>query len=542
MALLLRTRTVVSTLAPTFLSPLAAAWRARGLWRRETLWEAFAATASRRATAIAVVDGATRLDFATLARCAEGLAGALWGLGIRPGDRVALVVPPCWEGIASLLAIARAGAVAVPALPIHRHRELGFILDRSAARACIVAPGVPLDIVRELRPRLPALERLLVLGGELQAGEHRWPPPEPVPAVPPAAARAEDVVLLLHTSGTTADPKGVLHTHETLLAEARSLGPVHGLGEQDVTLVPSSPGHIAGIVHALLVPAVYGARAVLLERWTPAGALAAMAAEGVTYLVGAPVLLRALATHPERARYDLARFRLFSCGGAAVDPGLVAQAARQLGCVAKRVYGSTEFPTIATTAPDDPPARALDSDGRAIGAAEIRIVDAHGSEVACGQEGEIQARGPDCCVGYHDPARTAESFTPDGWFRTGDLGWLDDAGFLRVTGRLKDVIIRKGENISAPELEALLATHPGIAEVAVIGLPDPERGEIACAVVVARHGAPTPTLEALATHLRAQGLSSRKLPERLSIVDALPRTASGKVQKPLLRAQLLDRR
>jgi len=530
----------VAALHPTHLSPLAGEWRINGLWRRETVWEAFAATASRRAARLALVDGATRLDFAALAARAERLAGGLAALGVRPGDAVALVLPSWWEGIVTLLAIARTGAVAVPALPSHRHRELGFVLERSAAQACVVAPGEPLAVVRALRATLPALEHVLVVRGDAGPGERAWTrAAEGASAPPPPAGDAADVALLLHTSGTTAEPKGVLHTHETLLAEARSLGPAHGLGTGDVALVPSSTGHIAGIVHGLLVPAVHGAAAVLLARWDAGAALACMAAEGVTYTVGAPVLLRELAAHPERPRHDLRRFRLFSCGGAAVDPALVAEAAERLGCVAKRVYGSTEFPTITTAAPDDPPARRLDSDGRAVGAAQLRIVGPDGAQVASGHEGEILAHGPDCCVGYHDPARTAESFTADGWFRTGDLGRLDAAGFLRVTGRVKDVIIRKGENISAPEVEELLAAHPAIAEVAVIGLPDAAAGEIACAVVVPRPGVAPPSLDALGAHLRAHGLSTRKLPEQLAVVDALPRTESGKVRKNDLRARIL---
>lgn len=527
--------------APTYRPPLSAAWRARGLWNDATLWETFAATAAARPGHPAVIDGATRLDFGALAERAQRCAAGLSGLGVRAGDRVALVLPAWWEAIVTLLAIARLGAVAVPLLPIHRHRELALALAGAAARVCVTAAGASLAVVRDLRAQCPALEAVVVVRGDPGPDELPWPLPATVALAPGDGARAAEVAVLLYTSGTTAEPKGVLHTHQTLLAEARSLGPVHQLGPQDVALVPSSAGHIAGIVHGLLVPSVFGATAVLLDRWTPDRALAVMAAEGVSYTVGAPVLLRELATHPARTKYDLSRFRLFSCGGAAVDPQLLAEAAERLGCVAKRVYGSTEFPTIATTGPDDPPTRRLDSDGRAIDGAEIRIVAPDGTAVACGEEGEILARGPDCCVGYLDPARTGESFTDDGWFRTGDLGRLDPEGFLRVTGRLKDVIIRKGENISAPEVEALLATHPAVAEVAVVGLPDATAGEIACAVVVPRRGGPAPTLESLASHLRAQGLSTRKLPERLVLMDALPRTASGKVQKTALREQLIPR-
>jgi cyclohexanecarboxylate-CoA ligase len=353
--------------------------------------------------------------------------------------------------------------------------------------------------------------------------------------IPPVSHDAEAVVLLLHTSGTTADPKGVLHSHETLLAEARSLGPVHGIGSGDVTLMPSPLAHVSGIVHAFLVPGVHGARAVLMDRWEPGHALELMAREGVTYMVGAPTFLRDLASHPDLARHDVSRFRLFSCGGADVDPALVRDAAERLQCVAKRVYGSSEFPTITTTGPDDPPARRIDSDGRPIGAAELRLVDDDGAPVPTGREGEVQARGPECFLGYRDAAHGADAFTPDGWFRTGDLGVLDDGGFLRISGRKKDIIIRKGENISAREVEDLVATHPAVVEVAVVGLPDPVAGEIACAILRVEPGVAAPSLADLCAHLVARGLSKQKLPERLEIVGDFPRTASGKIVKRALR-------
>ncbi|MGH7895878.1 MAG: AMP-binding protein, partial [Candidatus Binatia bacterium] len=306
----------------------------------------------------------------------------------------------------------------------------------------------------------------------------------------------------------------------------------------DTVLMPSPLTHISGIAHALLVPAVFGTTSVLMDRWEPGAGLALIAAERVTYMVGAPTFLRDLARHPDLAAHDVWRFRLFSCGGADVDPALVREAADRLGCVAKRVYGSSEFPTITTCGPNDPPARRVETEGRPIGAAEIRLVDDGGAPVGRGHEGEILARGPECFLGYRDAALNVDAFTDDGWHRTGDLGVLDADGYLRITGRKKDIIIRKGENISAREVEELAATHPAIAEVAVVGVPDPAAGEIACAVVRPRAGAAAPSLTELTTHLLACGLSKRKLPEQLVIVEDFPRTASGKILKRTLRQRL----
>jgi cyclohexanecarboxylate-CoA ligase len=435
-----------------------------------------------------------------------------------------------------LLALSRLGAVATPVLPIHRRRELRFLLAESGARVLFI-PGRyrdldHRDLVRELHPELPALEHVIVVRDAPGDGALAY---DAVAASPPAPARtAESVALLIYTSGTTADPKGVLHSHETLLAEARSLGPVHALTADDTVLMPSPLTHISGIAHTLLVPAVHGTTSVLMDRWNAGEALALIAAERVTYMVGAPTFLRDLAQHPAAAR----GLRLFSCGGADVDPTLVREAAARLGCVAKRVYGSTEFPTVTTTGPDDPPERRIDSEGRPIGGNEILLVDEDGRPVPTGAEGEILARGPECFLGYRRADDDADAFTPDGWFRTGDLGALDDAGYLRVTGRRKDIIIRKGENISAREVEDLIATHPAVAEVAVVGVPDARAGEIACAVVRIRPGTRAPSLADLGEHLTAQGLSRRKLPERLEIVGQFPRTASGKILKRTLRDRL----
>ncbi|HZP42183.1 MAG TPA: AMP-binding protein [Candidatus Binatia bacterium] len=522
------------------------AYRRAGLWRGETVWAAFAATARRHAEKPAVIEGAARTTFAALTRSGERLAGGLHALGIRCGDVVAFQLPNWTETVVVLLACARLGAVANPILPIQRSRELRFVLGAGGARALFI-PGRyrdadHRDLVAALRPALPALAHVVVVRDEPGEGMLPWSAVADGPPGAPVAREGAALALLLYTSGTTADPKGVLHSHDTLLAEARSLGPVHGLSAADTVLMPSPLTHVSGLVHALLVPAVHGSTAVLMDRWEPGAALAAIAAERVTYMVGAPTFLRDLVRHPTLAATDVSSVRLFSCGGADVDPALVAEATAALGCVVKRVYGSSEFPTIATTGPDDPPARRVDSEGRAIGANEIRVVDEAGRDVPPGVEGEILARGPECFLGYHDPALDADAFDADGWFATGDLGTLDAEGYLRITGRKKDIIIRKGENVSAREVEDLLAAHPAVAEVAVVGLPDAVAGEIVCAAIRVRPGAAAPTLADIAAFLGAHGLSRRKLPERVVAVDDLPRTASGKIVKRALRERLVRSR
>jgi cyclohexanecarboxylate-CoA ligase len=526
-------------LRPTELSAATTAHRhAAGHWGDEPLGDAFARTCAARGDAVALIDGARRLRFADWDRLSASAAGGLRALGVRPGDVVAYQLPNWWEAAVLFLAAARLGAVVNPILPIFRERELAFLLRQSGAVALAI-PGAFRHadypaLVGAVRDQVPGLREVLVT---------RAAPPPGLRAFddllthagggPEVAVDADALLMLMYTSGTTADPKGVLHTHNTLLAEVRSLQRIHDLTAADRTLMPSPLTHISGVIHAVLSPAVLGTSAVLMERWDAAAGLALLAAERVTYMVGAPTFLEDLIGHPDRAAGSL---RLFSCGGAAVSPALIRRARAALGCVAKRVYGSTEFPTITTTDAADADSMGIDTEGRAIVPAEVRIVDAGGTPCAAGVEGEVQARGPECCVGYADPSLNAEAFTADGWFRTGDLGTLDPAGYLRITGRLKEIVIRKGEKFSLREIEDAVARHPAVAAAAIVALPDPTTGERACAVVVLRPNA-TLTLAELASFLLAAGLARQKLPEQLEIVDALPLTDSGKLHRAALRAR-----
>ena len=517
-------------------------YRTGGWWGPETLWTALSATAAESPDATMIVEGEHRLTFAEVLARAERLSGSLHALGVGRGDPVAFQLPNWWETITLYVALARLGAVANPILPIAGERELRFILRDGGARVLFV-PGTirntdhP-EVARRVRRDVDTLAYVITVRTDATDDMLAWDALPHAPA-PPPATDAEAIALLMYTSGTTATPKGVLHSHATLLAEARSLGPAHGLTAADRTLMPSPLTHVSGLVHAVLVPVALGTSVVLMPRWDPDDAHALIAHERVTYMVGAPTFLHDLA---ERVGDGTSSLRLFSCGGADVDPALVRRAAARLGCVAKRVYGSTEFPTVSTTLPEEPLARGVDSEGRPIGPVEILLVDEQDHPVATGSEGEILARGPECFLGYHDATLNAEAFTSDGWFRTGDLGTLDADGWLRITGRRKDVIIRKGENISAREVEELVATHPAVAEVAVIGLPDPAAGEIACAVLRVRAGSDVPTVESLGEHLLAAGLSKRRLPERVEVVETLPRTDSGKVLKRALRDRFALRR
>jgi len=504
-------------------------------WPNQSLGALFAAVVQRQAEDVALVDGAERLSFAELAHRVETTAAGLRRLEVGAGDVVAYQLPNWWEAVVVFLAAARIGAVVNPLLPIFRERELRFTLAQSGA-SLIFAPGVfrgfdYLALIESLRPDLPALRHVVACRTAAAAGTHGFAELLTDSVDAPAAVDPDSLLLLMYTSGTTADPKGVLHTHNTLAAEILSLRRVHGLGPGDRTLMPSPLTHISGVIHAILTPAILGTCAVVMDRWDPLEALGLLAAEGVTYMAGAPTFLQEMVQHPRVGEFATTALRLYSCGGAAVSADLVRTArAKFPSCVAKRVYGSTEFPTLSTTGPDDARSHGIETEGRVITPAEIRIARDDGTAAVSGEEGEVQARGPECFVGYADTCLNQDAFTADGWFRTGDLGTLDRDGYLRITGRLKEIVVRKGEKLSVREIEEALAMHPSVAEVAVVPLADAATGERACAVVVLRPGA-TLTLADIGPFLAAGGLARQKHPEQLEIVDALPRTDSGKVAR-----------
>lgn len=518
--------------------------RPLGLWRGGSIGRAWLATCAARPGAIALVDGDDEISFEALCDRTLRLADALRSLGVEPGDGVLSQLPNWWEAAAVFLATTMVGGHAIPVVPILREREVAHVLRTSRPRVAFVPAemrgvdhvalvhaaaaesGGPPPVVVAVRPSSRPAQGVLDAADLLRSA-----PTSSLPEVDP-----ESLAAIVWTSGSTAAPKGALHLHETLVAELASLVDAHGLGPGDRVLMPSPLGHVSGIVHGILGPALLGTSAVLMERWEAGAGLREVERRRATYMVGAPTFLREMLAHPDVGRHDLSSLRLFSCGGASVPPELLHRAGELLpAMVAKRVYGSSEFPTIATTTAADAAARGRDTEGRALAGVEIRICDERGRALPPGEEGEIRARGPECFVGWVDASLDAETFDADDFLCTGDLGTLDEAGYLRVTGRLKDIVVRKGEKISARELEDLLAGWPGLLEAAVVPVSDPETGERACACLLLREGAPRPNLEEIVGFLRGARLATQKLPERLRIVDSFPRTPSGKVNKRLLR-------
>jgi cyclohexanecarboxylate-CoA ligase len=529
--------------------------RSEGYWR-DVLIDAHVAAAARdMPDAVAAIDGAARITYRDLEDSIEAVAASLAGLGVGHGEPVSWQLPNWHEALILHHAVLRLGAVSNPIIPIYRQREVGYILRQTRSRV-VVVPGTfrGFDypaMIAELRPGLPCLQHVVVArppggpvpssgapgSGVLAFEELLRGDPGSVPAV---ARAADDPMLLMFTSGTTAEPKGVLHTHNTLDYECRSIIQVYGLRSDDVVFMPSPVTHITGLLYGLQLPAMLGTRVVLQDIWDATAALRLIEAERCSFTVAATPFLHGLVHHPQLASYDVSSLRIFACGGADVPPGLIRQADNRLGTTATRVYGSTEFPTLSTSPPDAPEDKRAGTDGQPIGAAEYRIVGDDGANLPVGQVGELLVRGPELFPGYLADADNDGAFTGDGWFRTGDLASADADGYVSIQGRKKDIILRGGENISAIEVENLLFEHPAIREVAIVAMPDPVLTERACAFIVPAPGA-SPTLADLTEYLVSKQMARQKLPERVEIVTELPKTQSGKVQKFRLRELIQDK-
>ncbi len=511
----------------------------RGLWVHTTLADSLRTAAEIAPRRTVLVDKDTRLDCATLYAQATGLANALMGR-MPTGSTVSFMLPNWHEAAVIYLAATLAGMVVNPILPSLRDHDLRFILE-DVETAMIFVPDqfgghdYAAMLERVTAAMNPAPE-VVVLRGD--AGSHtpyrsllgHESDAAGLPALDPDAVR-----MVLYTSGTTGRPKGVLHSHNSIHALICQIRDQWNVDPGDTFLVPSPIAHIGGSIYAFECPLLLGTTAVLMDRWDPSLAVALMDNERCTHMAGATPFLQQLLSAAESAGTHLPDLKVFICGGASVSPSLIRRGAGYFDrAVVTRVYGCTEVPVATIGAPQrDEAGRAADTDGRA-GIAEIKLV-AH--EAAPPGEGEICVRGPQMLLGYRHPEDDVDSFDAAGFFRTGDLGrWIDDQ-YLVVTGRAKDVIIRNGENISAKEVEDLLADHPGIAEIAVVGLPDDRTGERACAVIVAG-GEPKPDVANLLALLQSKGVAKFKAPEQVVIWDALPKNDAGKILKHQIRAVL----
>jgi cyclohexanecarboxylate-CoA ligase len=512
-------------------------WRALGVWTDETLIDRLTARAAAVTPTPALVDGDVRMSIADIEQASAHVAAALHARGIGPGDVVCWQLPNWWEAVVLCWAIVRAGAIASPITPSLRSHEIGHVLEHTHARLMIVPDSFRgTDYTSMVRSTGYAGEVVAVRGTGTFVSDFLGFDG----VVPHVAAGVDDPAVILWTSGTTSLPKGVVHTHQSLRVEADTIAVAHAMAEGDTLLLPMPVTHVAGLTYGVLLPITRGVRAVLMDMWDPGTGLHLIETERVDVMISTPVFMRSMIDDPAFAHTDTSALRLFSLGGAGVAPSMVREGARSFGgergCWCKRTYGSTEYPTLSTGRSGDDPERDATTDGVLIGPAEVRIVDpGTDQDLPAGEPGELLVRGPEMFGGYLEQEFEGEVFSHGGWFRTGDLATFDGT-YLTIVDRLKDVIIRGGENISAAEVEAMLASHADVVEAACVAVPDPLMGERVCAYVIPRTNASV-TLDALRTHLVERGLARFKLPERLELRAELPRTVSGKVQKAPLRAE-----
>jgi cyclohexanecarboxylate-CoA ligase len=476
-----------------------------------------------------------RVTFGQLATLAESAAAGLFAQGIGPGTLVTWQLPTRIDSVVVSMALARLGAVQNPVLHLYREREVAAVLRQSKPQFVLV-PGVWRDrdygaMAKTLAADLPDPPVVIELGDQLPTGDPSTLPPPP--------AGGDEMRWVYYTSGTTSEPKGARHSDQTLMAGGRGLAAALDMSPDDIGSIAFPYSHIAGPDYLLMMLSA-GFGAVLIEAFAPADAVASYRDLGVTMCGGSTAFYQMFLGEQRKSPGDpvIPTLRIISGGGAAKPSELFYDVQREMGVRLVHGYGMTEIPMIAMGSPHDTDEQLANTEGKPVLGAQVRIVKEDGDVAEPDEEGEVRVKGPVVTLGYTDPAADDAAFDDDGWFRTGDIGVLRADGHLRLTGRLKDVIIRKGENISARELEEILFAHPLVGDVAVVGLPDAERGEMVCAVVEPSGGGDVITFEEMVAVCEAAGLMRQKIPERLEVVDKLPRNETlNKVLKYKLREQ-----
>ncbi|HSM19223.1 MAG TPA: AMP-binding protein, partial [Hyphomicrobiales bacterium] len=516
--------------------------RRRGIWPDKVIIDYFDRWVREKPDAPAVIahradtGGLTAFTYAELDREVTKIAAGLKALGVGHGDIVAYQLPNWWQFLALVLACTRVGAVNNPLMPIFRHRELAFMVAHCEAKV-LIAPTVfrSFDhgaLARQLRHEVDTLEHVLLIGGEGEESFEARCLAEPAPGDGrDCLTGPDDPTQLLFTSGTTGEPKGVVHTSNTLIGPTLTFIERMRLGETDVVFMPSPLGHQVGYEYGILVSLLIGAPLILQDVWDPETARDLMVEHGVTYTFAATPFLADLAHLPGIEQADLSGFRLFVTSGAPIPPPIVAAAQNKLKSTVVGGWGMTECGILTCTELSG--YKVLESDGHPLPGQEIRVVDENRQPLPPGVEGTFEFRGAALFIGY---IKRPELYDVDaeGWFDTGDLARIDAEGYVRITGRKKDIIIRGGENIPVVEVENAIYKLETVLDAAVVAMPDPRLGERACCFVHLVDGASL-DLDGLKRHLAAQQLAKAYWPERLEIVEEMPRTATGKIQKFLLR-------
>jgi acyl-CoA synthetase (AMP-forming)/AMP-acid ligase II len=518
-------------------------WYREGWYSDRTCLDAFEEGAAEHKDVpltFVVGDSVSSLTMGEIRYEALTLAASLQQLGVRGGDPVAVQLTNRVECAIAYQAVLLCGAVLVPIVHIYGVTEVAFIIDQAGAKVLIMPERHGSIVYRERLQelsRIGSLQHVVMLDAEPGEGYCAWSQLDASAAeYRRHGVDADDVCLLLYTSGTTSAPKGVQHTHNTVLAEQKTMPALLAGKPDDVSLVTFPPGHIAGVA-SMLRPLISGNRTVFTDGWDPALAVEVVHRFGVTCTAGTPFHLAGILDLGD-TEDKLASLREFLVGAAPVAEEIGRRAAHA-GISTFRSYGATEHPTVTGEHEGEPQWARLNTDGKPLPGSAVRIVGPDGADCPTGLDGEVVVRGPDQFIGYQDPALNADAFTADGWFRTGDLGHVDSQGRLTITDRIKDVIIRGGETISSGQVEEVLNAHPAVADGVAVAGPHPRYGDVVAAVVVLKPGCAL-DLDGLRAHFLGSGLARQKTPEHLAIVDDLPRTSLGKVRKAQLRTDHFD--
>ncbi|HBA4536354.1 TPA: medium-chain fatty-acid--CoA ligase [Escherichia coli] len=533
----------------TFNEQRRAAYRQQGLWGDASLADYWQQTARAMPDKIAVVDNhGASYTYSALDHAASCLANWMLAKGIESGDRIAFQLPGWCEFTVIYLACLKIGAVSVPLLPSWREAELVWVLNKCQAKM-FFAPTLfkqtrPVDLILPLQNQLPQLQQIVgvdKLAPATSSLSLSQIIADNTPLTTAITTHGDELAAVLFTSGTEGLPKGVMLTHNNILASERAYCARLNLTWQDVFMMPAPLGHATGFLHGVTAPFLIGARSVLLDIFTPDACLALLEQQRCTCMLGATPFVYDLLNLLEKQPADLSALRFFLCGGTTI-PKKVARECQQRGIKLLSVYGSTESSPHAVVNLDDPLSRFMHTDGYAAAGVEIKVVDDARKTLPPGCEGEEASRGPNVFMGYFDePELTARALDEEGWYYSGDLCRMDEAGYIKITGRKKDIIVRGGENISSREVEDILLQHPKIHDACVVAMPDERLGERSCAYVVLKAPHHSLSLEEVMAFFSRKRVAKYKYPEHIVVIEKLPRTASGKIQKFLLRKDIMRR-
>ncbi|EFI4485462.1 medium-chain fatty-acid--CoA ligase [Escherichia coli] len=533
----------------TFNEQRRAAYRQQGLWGDASLADYWQQTARAMPDKIAVVDNhGASYTYSALDHAASCLANWMLAKGIESGDRIAFQLPGWCEFTVIYLACLKIGAVSVPLLPSWQEAELVWVLNKCQAKM-FFAPTLfkqtrPVDLILPLQNQLPQLQQIVgvdKLAPATSSLSLSQIIADNTPLTTAITTHGDELAAVLFTSGTEGLPKGVMLTHNNILASERAYCARLNLTWQDVFMMPAPLGHATGFLHGVTAPFLIGARSVLLDIFTPDACLALLEQQRCTCMLGATPFVYDLLNLLEKQPADLSALRFFLCGGTTI-PKKVARECQQRGIKLLSVYGSTESSPHAVVNLDDPLSRFMHTDGYAAAGVEIKVVDDARKTLPPGCEGEEASRGPNVFMGYFDePELTARALDEEGWYYSGDLCRMDEAGYIKITGRKKDIIVRGGENISSREVEDILLQHPKIHDACVVAMPDERLGERSCAYVVLKAPHHSLSLEDVVAFFSRKRVAKYKYPEHIVVIEKLPRTASGKIQKFLLRKDIMRR-